>query len=162
MKNIIFLFCLVLLSGLSLSSINAQKSGENTVFWEISGNGLAESSYLYGTIHIMPKEEFFSFETVDDKLKASEQLVLEMEIDVPLKQQIEWAKKMMLPPNTSLKDFVDSMKYNELKAFVIDSLEIKEMMFNTYLKFKPLAFYSALIPGIIGEKMKLTSCISVK
>jgi uncharacterized protein len=154
MKNISFIIILVLLPGLYSNKLQAQKSGEKTVFWEISGNGLEKSSYLYGTIHLMPKEKFFSYEIVDEKLEESAQLILEMEIDVPLKEQIEWAKMMMLPPNTSLAEFVDSVKYNELKTFVLDSLKIKEMMFNTYLKFKPFAFYSALIPSIIGRKIE--------
>ncbi|MBK8193090.1 MAG: hypothetical protein IPK76_07745 [Lewinellaceae bacterium] len=29
---------------------------EKSVFWKISGNGLKKPSYLYGTIHLIPKK----------------------------------------------------------------------------------------------------------
>lgn len=48
MKNkILFLFILF------TSAVYSQK--EKTLFWEISGNGLAKKSYLYGTMHINEK-----------------------------------------------------------------------------------------------------------
>ena len=32
---------------------------ENSLLWEISGNGLQENSYLFGTIHLIDEEDFF-------------------------------------------------------------------------------------------------------
>ncbi len=137
----------------SLLPVFSQLSGPKTVFWEISGNGLEKPSYLFGTIHLMPKNEFETFRIVDEKLKKSQQMVLEMIIDVPLKQQIEWAKQMMLPEGHTLRDYMPEEDYNRLKQFVLDSLGVKEMMFNAYIKFKPFAFYSALIPSVVGKRI---------
>ena len=132
----------------------SQTSGPKTVFWKIYGNGLEKPSYLFGTIHIMPKEDFESFRVVDKKLKESEQMVLEMAIDVPLKQQIEWAKQMILPKGETLDAFMTKTAFDSLRHYVIDSLGVKESRFNTYLRFKPFAFYSALIPAVIGKKIE--------
>lgn len=132
----------------------SQTSGPRTVFWEISGNGLEQPSYLFGTIHIMPKSQFTAYETADEKLKESEQLVLEMKIDVPLKTQMEWAQKMMLPEGKTIPDYMDEEDYERVEAYAMDSLEIKKFLFNTYIKMKPFAFYSALIPHVIGKKIE--------
>lgn len=132
----------------------SQTSGPRTVFWEISGNGLEQPSYLFGTIHIMPKSQFTAYETADEKLKESEQLVLEMKIDVPLKTQMEWAQKMMLPEGKTIPDYMDEEDYARVEAYAMDSLEIKKFLFNTYIKMKPFAFYSALIPHVIGKKIE--------
>ncbi len=132
----------------------AQTQGPRTIFWQISGNGLALPSYLFGTIHIMPKDQFESYDLVDQKLKQSRQLILEMKVDVPLKQQIEWAQKLLLPKGQTLKDFMPEDDFDGLKTYVTDSLGVKDMLFNTYIKFKPFAFYSALIPSIIGENIE--------
>ncbi len=144
----------ILLLFLALPGVHSQDSGPKTVFWKISGNGLKEASYLFGTIHLMPKDEFETYKIVDEKLKKSGQMVLEMIVDVPLKQQIEWAKQMLLPKGTTLRDFMPEDDFGNLKSYVIDSLGVKEMSFNTYIKFKPFAFYSALIPSIIGKKIE--------
>ncbi len=134
--------------------IYSQTDGPKTVFWEISGNGLMKSSYLFGTIHVMPKDEFVSFDIADQKLEESDQLVLEMEIDVPLKTQLEWARQIMLPDGENLSSYMDEEEFQRIKAYAVDSLGVKEMMFNNYLKLKPFAFYSALIPNIIGTKIE--------
>lgn len=139
---------------LTFPQVFSQTSGPKTVFWKIYGNGLEKPSYLFGTIHIMPKEDFESFRVVDKKLKESEQMVLEMAIDVPLKQQIEWAKQMILPKGQTLDKFMTTTGFDSLRHYVLDSLGVKESRFNTYLRFKPFAFYSALIPAVIGKKIE--------
>lgn len=131
-----------------------QYIGKKTVLWEISGNGLEKNSYLYGTIHIIPKKEFQVHKKADNILKASDQLILEMLIDVPLKQQLEWARKMLLPDGNTIKDFSSPEDYQRISSYALDSLKIKKFMFDSYIKFKPFAFYSALIPAVIGKKTK--------
>lgn len=138
----------------SFTSLAAQESGVKTLFWEISGKDLTKPSYLFGTMHIIPKSEFRNFDVADDLLERSERLVLEMEIDVPLKQQMEWAKLMMLPEGQLISDFTDEDNFTRLRSYAIDSLEIKEFLFNAYIKMKPFAFYSALIPHAIGKKIE--------
>jgi len=144
----------ILLIFYSLPFLSAQVSGEKSLLWEISGNGLSTPSYLYGTIHVMPAKQFETWKVADNLLKDSEQLILEMVIDVPLATQIEWAKQMLLPDGGNLQNLIPEENFNELKAYVLDSLGIKESKFNLYLKFKPFAFYSALIPDVIGKKLE--------
>lgn len=48
---------------------NAQKGKTNSLLWEISGNGLQQSSYLFGTIHMICKEDFLLSETVKQKIQ---------------------------------------------------------------------------------------------
>ncbi len=136
------------------AGLMAQTSGPKTLLWEISGNGLPSPSYLFGTIHVIPRDQFEKFRIVDEKLKKSRQMVLEMVIDVPLKVQMEWAKKMLLPEGKTLRDYMPEGKFEELEHYVTDSLGVKEMLFNAYTRFKPFAFYSALIPSVIGEKIE--------
>ena len=152
-KPFSFKFLALILISFSLN-LYSQTEGPKTVFWEISGNGLEKNSYLFGTIHIMPKSEFDKFSKADNILKESEQLVLEMAIDVPLKKQIEWAKQLVLPTGESISDFMDEEEFVKLKSYAIDSLEVKEIMFKNYLRLKPFAFYSALIPHVIGRRIE--------
>jgi len=147
-----FLFILVTFVIIPFSG--AQSNEEKSVFWEISGNGLEQSSYLFGTMHLLPRNQFVEYELVKEKLINSSQLILEMVIDVPVKQQIEWAKLMMLPEGETLQKYMTEKEYENIRTYVLDSLKVKEMMFNAYIKFKPFAFYSALLPSIIGEKIE--------
>jgi uncharacterized protein YbaP (TraB family) len=132
----------------------SQTEGPKTVFWKVSGNGLSEVSWLFGTVHIMPAKQFEAFEPADEALAASRYLVLEMAVDVPLGTQVEWAKRLMLPEGQSIADFVDEAEFSRIKSLAIDTFGMKEMMFNVSTKMKPFAFYSAFIPAIIGEKIE--------
>ncbi|MFW5820030.1 MAG: TraB/GumN family protein [Bacteroidota bacterium] len=155
MNNIrYFLSITFILFTFGFEASSSQTSGPETVFWEINGNGLEQPSYLFGTIHIMPKSQFTTYKMADEKLKESEQLVMEMKIDVPLKTQMEWAQKMLLPEGKTIPDYMDEEEYARVEAYAMDSLEIKKFLFNTYIKMKPLAFYSALIPHVIGKKIE--------
>lgn len=151
---VLFLKLIILVSLFNIQYGNSQTEGPTTVFWEISGNGLEQSSYLFGTIHVMPKSEFKAFKIADNILKDCEQIVFEMAIDVPLKQKIEWAKNLVLPEGQSIKDFMSVEDFDRLSSYSLDSLEIKEFMFNNYLRLKPFAFYSALIPHVIGKRIE--------
>ena len=49
-------FHIALLFSIFLSAQSAKKY--NSLFWEISGNGLSKPSYLYGTMHVSNKVAF--------------------------------------------------------------------------------------------------------
>lgn len=147
LSSLLFIF-------LSIASLSAQLDGPKTIFWEITGEKLSKPSYLFGSMHIIPKIEFQPFEQVDDLLMSSDRLVLEMIIDVPLKTQMEWAKMMILPEGVLISDIMNEEDFAKVKSYAMDTLDVKEFLFNAYLKLKPFAFYSALIPHAIGEKIE--------
>ncbi len=135
-------------------SLKAQENGPKTVLWEISGKDLSAPSYIFGTIHVMPAEQFTPFEIADNKLSESSTLVLEMIVDVPLAKQVEWAKQMILPSGQNLKNLLSEEQFLALHSYVVDSLGVKEKKFNRYLSFKPFTLYSALIPEVMGKKLE--------
>ena len=83
-----FLYILTLITGLSFS-----QELEKSLLWKISGNGLKQDSYLYGTIHITCDA------TLDENtlkaLKATEQLFLELDMDEK-SMQMQMMKYMMM------------------------------------------------------------------
>ena len=101
MKNqIIIIFFTVLLT-FSRSISFAQS--ENSILWEISGNGLEHPSYIFGTIHMIPENDYFFTKSAKNCFNSCQTLVLETDIDIPLKKQIELAKQIMLPNGNTIK-----------------------------------------------------------
>ena len=43
---------------------------ENALLWKVSGAGLKKNSYVYGTIHLIPKSEFALSPVATEALKA--------------------------------------------------------------------------------------------
>ena len=59
---------------------------EDALLWKIEGNGLTKSSYLFGTIHMIKKENFYcpkvTLAAFDDSEKAAFEVVLDDLFDV--------------------------------------------------------------------------------
>lgn len=81
MQKSILKFCLFLLIGFLFTFSGF--SQENSLLWKISGNGLKEDSYLFGTIHLICKEDFSVSDQVKSALLNSDQVILELDMDDP-------------------------------------------------------------------------------
>jgi len=74
-KTMILAIAFVLLICCTLS---AQTKTNNSLLWEISGNGLQEPSYLFGTFHIMCEKDFEIKPKVSHALDNAKTLFLEL------------------------------------------------------------------------------------
>jgi uncharacterized protein YbaP (TraB family) len=124
---------------LFLFGFGAVSSAQNTLLWEISGNGLSEPSYLFGTMHILCKENLPKHDSVVVCMTKCEQLVIEMdESKVGVIKQLRLAR---MRGDSSLGDFLDSMELAEVSQFFADSLGIRLSLLMT---MKP-ALLSSLV-----------------
>ena len=78
MKKITLL--IVALIYVSSSSIQAQ---ENSLLWQISGNGLKETSYIFGTMHILCEDSIVNNSKLKEAFTNSKTLVLEIDPTSP-------------------------------------------------------------------------------
>lgn len=56
---------------------------EKSLLWEISGNGLSKSSYLYGTIHMICGNDYFLSDKTKKAFDSTDNLVLEVNLADP-------------------------------------------------------------------------------
>ena len=115
------------------------------LLYQISGNGLTEASYLYGTIHILPKDKFELSNSLKRAFDASKTIAMEVDLDMSGAEKIALAQKVLLPDGKTLKDFMAAQDYLQLKAYCIDSLQWSESKFERSSKLKPMFFSSVLI-----------------
>jgi uncharacterized protein len=89
MKN---LFKLTIVSVVSIFSLttNAQTKTkqENSLLWEVSGNGLSKPSYLFGTVHMICEKDFVFKEKIQNAFSKSDKLVLEVNMSDPNEMSI--------------------------------------------------------------------------
>lgn len=120
----------------------AQQKG---LLYEISGNGLKESSYIFGTMHLLCHGDFDISPAMSSLIKSSEVLAMEMDMDDP-KMGFKMLKKMKMAGDTSLSDLMPKSKYDSLQTYLSDSLKLPSMMF---LKTKPFLLYSLVISKLL-------------
>ena len=113
---------------------------QSSLLYQVSGNDLAQPSYLFGTIHLMCPDDIRISETLKEKLTNSEQLVLELDMDEPNIMQT-MQQKMMLPEGKTIRDMMSEADYQLLSQFFQDSLK---MPIQAVERFSPIALYSVL------------------
>jgi uncharacterized protein YbaP (TraB family) len=75
-----FLTYLFLLAAVANSMAQGNTTAlENSLLWEISGNGLTQNSYLYGTIHLIDEKNFFITTETQQALDKAERYVFEID-----------------------------------------------------------------------------------
>ena len=138
-KNI--LYCLSFLS--ICFSANAQQL-ENSLLWEISGNGLESSSYLFGTIHMTCDATLD--ENVQNALDNTSQLVLELDMDDP-SLQTQMMKDIFMKDGKTLNDFLSKEDYTLLERFV---KEQTGMPLAAMSNMKPFFISASFYPQMLG------------
>jgi uncharacterized protein YbaP (TraB family) len=136
---VIFFFTLC-----SMQSI-AQGDKTNTLLWEISGNGLQQPSYLFGTIHMICKEDFLISEIVKQKFNSSKQVYLELDMDDP-QLQVTMMQQMQLPDKETLKNKLGESDFKKLDSFLQKEMNMNLVMFD---KFKPMMVMSILAQRLL-------------
>lgn len=85
MKKIFTSFAAVAL--IFCGTIQAQTKSpklENSLLWEVSGNGLSKPSYVYGTIHGICATDYFMAEKTKKAFEKSDKLILEINLSDPV------------------------------------------------------------------------------
>jgi len=81
---------------------NAQSKEKSSLLWEISGNGLQQSSYLFGTVHMICKEDFFFPELLKEKFINAKEVFLEIDMDDPA-MMMKMMTMLQLPKGQTIK-----------------------------------------------------------
>lgn len=117
-----FIFSIVAIVALSTQGIAQKKYAptkkENSLLWEISGNGLNQSSYLYGTIHMIGAEDFFLTEKTKEFFRKSGRLALEfnMEDMMDMSNIMSLMEGAYMKNDTTLKDLMSEEDYKFVEA----------------------------------------------
>lgn len=84
MKNLFKLFIAALIFfGVKTQAQPQSPKLENSLLWEVSGNGLSKPSYLYGTIHMICSSDYFLTDKTKKAFESSEKLMLEINFSDP-------------------------------------------------------------------------------
>ncbi len=128
MKKILFIFFLFIFS----FNLYSQKEYQS-LFWKIYGNGLSDTSYLYGTMHLQDERIFQFKDGVSDAFNRSEIYAMELNMD-SLDPNKLMAELVMESPNT-LESLLSEKDYELINQYYIDSLGISLFIFN---KMQPI------------------------
>lgn len=129
---------------LQATASQAQTNQKESLLWEITGNGLQHPSYLFGTIHIICKDDFLMSDTIRNKFNRANEIYLELDMDDP-SMQAKMLQLMKLPEGETLEQLFGA-DYPVADSFFKAKTGFPIRMFN---QFKPMMLQSLLYQTIL-------------
>ena len=132
----------------------------NTLLWQVTGKDLKAPSYLFGTFHLMCKDDIKFSTQLKSALGASDEVYMEMDLDDP-STMLSGLLYMNMKGGKKLKDLYTDAEYKKIESYFSDSLGMPMMLFQS---MKPYFLVAMLYPkmmncanasGIEEELMKI-------
>ena len=129
MKNYISYLSLSFLTVLFITSCSAPKTAQqdsdklpNALLWKIEGKGIKEPSYLFGTIHMITKEDYFLPEGLEEAFNKSDKVMFEIDLDEmsDMGSLMGMLTNLMMSDGMTLKKLLTPEEYKEVAAYFED------------------------------------------
>lgn len=139
-----------LLSVLFFFLLTFSNAQESALLWKIEGDSIDQPSYLFGTIHMIPKKEYFFPNYMKDAFKSCEQLIMEINLnEVSLKDQLSVASTFFLDKN--IDQYVSKNKLADYRTYLQDTLKMKAKKVDKLFLMKPFYASSLIYKKAIGK-----------
>lgn len=112
MKRVITVLVLICIYFQSFAQVNEPFTG--SLLWKISGNGLKEPSYLFGTYHLLLGSYIDSIPGLRDAMVSTTQVVGEIDMLDQSSLQAKMMQAGILPPEESYKNLLSEEEYTRL------------------------------------------------
>lgn len=91
---------------------------DKALLWRISGKGLATASYLYGTIHMIGKDDFFLTDSTRSAIDRAKLVTFEINMEdmMDISSQLGLMMKSFMSGGKTLKDLLSPADYDLVKA----------------------------------------------
>lgn len=133
------------------SSFGTLAQEANSLLWKVTGKDITKPSYLFGTIHLLPEDDYFFNEKMQSALSEAEVLALEVDMNVSIADQMKMAGEMIMPDGKSWADYMTEEEYAAVKSAFVDSLGIKEKKVDKYSKIRPIYVSGIILSELLGK-----------
>lgn len=118
----------------------------NSLLWEVSGKGLAQPSYIYGTIHLICPQDMQVTEPIKRAFGSSKQVVMELDMDSPTMMQ-EMQAGMMMTDGQTLEKLLPAADYTRVGDYLKAKAGIPIAQLGM---LKPFIVSSIMYPALLG------------
>lgn len=138
----------IVLAVIALFSLTALNAQDKSLLYEVSKPGL-ETSYLYGTIHLMPEAKFKISPQIRDAFAKAEKIILELDMDDPTLQS-QTMQEVLFTNGEQLSDLFTAQERKLIDSTLTKHVGTNLAALNT---MKPFILNSVMLPIYFGEKL---------
>ncbi len=150
MKATIFFAMLLLVLGCQSQPAPTLPSNKdnNSLLWEITGKGLKKPSYLFGTFHMMCRDDIRFSNNLLSALKDAEEVYFEMDLD-DAANTLGAMFFMNMKNGQTIRELYSEEEFKRVEAFFRDSLHVA---LSSFQKMKPSFLEAFLYPKMMPCK----------
>ncbi|MEX2484595.1 MAG: TraB/GumN family protein [Brumimicrobium sp.] len=135
-----------LFSGFSQDTTAIERS--SSLLWEVSGKKVKSPSYIFGTMHLIPRKQFLFPESLQEKVRNADLLVMEIG---GLSEQMKGMQLMMLEEG-ELFDYFTEEQADSIFDYSEEHLDYSEEQLRTMFgKMKPFVLIQLMTKEAFGE-----------
>jgi len=117
---------------------------EQSLLWKIEGKEI-QPSYVFGTFHLLSQKDFEVKEKVKKAFQATDQIVLELDMDDP-GMQMKVMQNALMKDGKTLDELLTKEEYEMIDRVLISTIGVGLANYNTV---KPVILSSLLLPTLI-------------
>jgi uncharacterized protein len=144
-KYRVFLNALILIGFFGTQAALAKTPVEKALLWEISGQGLKQPSYLYGTIHLACADQIILSNPLRSAFNKTSQLYLEVDLDDP-NMMMNSMRGSTLKSGTSLKNYLSNNDYTKADQFFQQNISLS---LDSLVTVKPIILSALIYPVLL-------------
>jgi uncharacterized protein YbaP (TraB family) len=124
---------------------------EKALLWQINGKKIKKNSYLYGTIHMIEREDFFMPDYVKEAFSKSKKIIFEINPEEMNEGALigQMMRMMFMPEGTTLKDLLGEEDYTKVKQKLNENPMVS-MLGEMVDRIKPIILSALLEQGDMG------------
>ncbi|HEV2831637.1 MAG TPA: TraB/GumN family protein [Hanamia sp.] len=123
-----------------------KNKNDNTLLWRVSGNGIKNPSYLFGTFHLLCRDDIHFSEQLKKAIQRSNTIYMEMDMDDP-STMLSGMLYMNMKDGKKLEDLYSAEEYERLESYFSDTLKMPLMLLQ---KAKPYFLVALLYPRMMN------------
>src|SRR6185312_14457851 len=123
-----------------------KQKNNNTLLWQVSGKGLKHPSFLFGTFHLLCKDDIHFSEQLKEAVKQSDEMYMELDMDDP-STLLGGMLYMNMKDGKKLSDLYTPGEYKKLQTYFNDSLNTPIMLFQ---RAKPYFLVALIYPKMMN------------
>ena len=116
------------------------------LLWKVEGKDFTGTSYIYGTIHAICRDDVSMSPALEAAVDSSKQIALELDLDDPA-LRVEMGHISFMPGDSTLRDVFSPEEYAQLSIYLKDSVG---MSLDMMVQLRPLFLFGLLIGKVIG------------
>lgn len=122
------------------------QKNDNTLLWKVSGNGLKKPSFLFGTFHLLCKDDIRFSDQLKKAMKESNEVYMELNLSDPT-VMLGGMAYMNMKNGKKLEDLYTPEEYKRLQNYFSDTLKLPIMLLQSA---KPYFLVALLYPRMMN------------